>query len=67
MYARRKGWEAQVFADVNSQAEASATHFSRELRIEGNLTEEQRQIADACPLHKLFTGAITVGTKLLEA
>ncbi len=70
MYAKRKGLNVSITAVVNSQTEAGATHFSRELRIEGDLTPEQRQrlvqIADACPLHKVLSGAITISTELAE-
>lgn len=42
--------------------------FYRELRFDGNLTDEQRQrlleIADRCPVHKTLHGEVKVRTKL---
>jgi putative redox protein len=71
MYARRKKWPlTRVWVDVTHNAmhaqdaggPSKIDHFSREIHLEGELDETQRQrlleIADKCPVHKtLETGA----------
>lgn len=50
------------------QEDGRVDEFRRELRIEGDLTDEQRermkQIADRCPVHKSLHGEIRVKTEL---
>lgn len=72
MYAERKQWpleQVQVqlsFGDAGSSKDR--TVIEREIKLTGALDEEQRQrllqIANACPLHKILTGAVEIPTKL---
>jgi len=84
MYADRKEWplnavtvhlrHQKAHADDMSECEAEAAHGSkidrieRELELEGELSEEQREklveIADKCPVHRTLTGPIRVKTSL---
>ncbi len=81
MYARRKGWPlTHVSVDVShdkvhaQDAEASSTSkidgFRRAIRLEGDLSTEQRQrlleIADKCPVHRTLERANEVKTILVE-
>ena len=51
------------------QADGQIHEFSRELLLEGDLTEEQRarmlEIADRCPVHKTLHNEIKVRTRLV--
>lgn len=69
MYAQRKGWPldgANVTLSLESRNEG--THINRTIVLEGALSDEQRerllQIANACPVHKLLTGPISIETGL---
>ena len=81
MYARRKGIPlTQVAVDVlhdKRHAEACADcdnpapkvdHFRREIRLEGDLSEDQRDalraIADKCPVHRTLHGQSVIETVL---
>ena len=81
MYARRKGIALErVVVDVThdkihaqdcddcTSGAAKIDEFRRVLRLEGDLTEEQRakllEIADKCPVHRTFEGEIKVRTEL---
>ncbi len=69
MYAQRKGWDLQnVEVKVDVDWRANPQHVARQITMSGNLTQEQRdrlrQIADACPVHKLLQNPITVETTL---
>ncbi len=81
MYARRKKWPlAHVSVDVchdkvhaedaEAGTGAKADHFFREIRLEGELTDEQRakllEIADKCPVHRTLEQNAVVKTKLTE-
>lgn len=81
MYARRKGWPlAHVSVDVShdkvhaQDAETSKSvridKFRREIRLDGELTGEQRQrlmeIADKCPVHRTLETGATVETILVD-
>jgi uncharacterized OsmC-like protein/pimeloyl-ACP methyl ester carboxylesterase len=50
------------------QEDGKIDHFRRELSVEGDLTDEQRQrilqIADRCPVHKTLHGDVHVQTRL---
>jgi uncharacterized OsmC-like protein len=71
MYARRKGWALdRVRATVGHRRFAGATPpdgFTRELVVEGDLTDEQRarllEIADRCPVHRTLEGGARVQTR----
>ncbi|PJI92180.1 putative redox protein [Yoonia maricola] len=79
MYARRKGWPLtgvsvdithakEHAADAAAQTGAKVDHFDRSIRLEGDLTDEQRErlleIADKCPVHRTLERASTVSTHL---
>ncbi|MEM6940786.1 MAG: bifunctional alpha/beta hydrolase/OsmC family protein [Pseudomonadota bacterium] len=81
MYARRKGWPlSHVSVDVHhdkvhaQDAElgqaAQVDVWHRRIRLDGDLTAEQRQrlmeIADKCPVHRTLERASKVVTELLE-
>ncbi|MFG6498580.1 MULTISPECIES: alpha/beta fold hydrolase [unclassified Sulfitobacter] len=80
MYARRKGWPLdgvsvdvchdKVHAqDACTGAAEKIDTWRRRIRLEGDLTEEQRQrlleIADKCPVHRTLERSSTVVTELL--
>ncbi len=79
MYARRKGWPLvgvsvdvshnKVHAqDADSAARGKIDQFTRKIRLEGRLTEEQKQklleIADKCPVHRTLEASSQVETLL---
>ncbi|WP_297767904.1 OsmC family protein [uncultured Roseovarius sp.] len=79
MYARRKGWPLdhvsvdvshdKVHAqDADSRGEAKADEFTRVIRLEGDLSAEQRdrllEIADKCPVHRTLERSSRVATRL---
>ncbi len=81
MYARRKGWPlAGIRVDVThdkvhaQDAETGASQkidtFYREIHLDGNLDQAQRQrlmeIADKCPVHKTLKSSSRIETKLAE-
>ena len=78
MYARRKGWPLdhvsvdvshdKVHAqDAGTGAAAKVDQFRRIIRLEGDLSQEQRrslmEIADRCPVHRTLEGQATVITE----
>ncbi|MEO0752268.1 MAG: alpha/beta fold hydrolase [Pseudomonadota bacterium] len=80
MYARRKGWPlAHVQVDVShdkvhaqdagQQTGAKADTFRRIIKLEGDLTEEQRQrlleVADRCPVHRTLESSAVIKTQLV--
>jgi putative redox protein len=80
MYARRKGWPLthvqvdvshdKVHAqDAGQQTGAKADTFRRLIKLEGDLTEEQRhrllEIADRCPVHRTLENSATIETQLV--
>lgn len=80
MYARRKGWPLmgvsvdvchdKVHAqDAGTGAAEKIDTWRRRIRLEGDLSEEQRQrlleIADKCPVHRTLERSSTVVTELL--
>jgi putative redox protein len=71
MYAQRKGIALKSEVEVKSVTQGGATRFTRQLKLTGDLTPEQRlrlvEIANACPIHKILKGQLSVDTHLLEA
>jgi putative redox protein len=69
MYIERKMW---VVDDITVNLQLfevdGTTVIERQLRFRGELSDEQKkrlvQIADACPIHKILTGKITIDTSL---
>jgi len=84
MYARRKKWVidevvvhlehkkdyAQDMTDAMDEKPRKIDLFEREIILEGDLTEEQRQrlleIADRCPVHRTLHEKVEVRTVLKE-
>jgi putative redox protein len=73
MYAARKGWpllgvEVALEFNPGGPAAAGGSDIRRRISLRGELSEEQRarllQIANACPLHKVLSGAIRIATSL---
>ncbi|MFN8357321.1 MAG: OsmC family protein [Spirosomataceae bacterium] len=76
MYANRKelevtGIDVKVSVVNQTVEKAVKTLIKREIVINGNLTDEQRQrmlqIANVCPIHKTLTNPIEVVTELGES
>ncbi len=70
MYADRKKWDvSKIKVEVGSEKVDNKTFFLREISLEGNLDEEQRQrllqIANSCPVHKALSNPIEINTKLI--
>jgi putative redox protein len=83
MYSDRKGWPLEsvtVYLEHNKvhasdcegceYEEGKIDHIRREITLEGDLDEEQRerllQIADRCPVHRTLHGRIHVETSLVQ-
>jgi putative redox protein len=73
MYADRKAWplEAiQVNLTLAQEKDRSATLITKQITLEGDLTDEQRrrlmQIADKCPTHLVLTRPVTIQSELTE-
>lgn len=81
MYARRKGWNLtgiqvdvthnKVHAqDIDVAVSPRIDSFQRIIRLEGDLTAEQRQklleIAEKCPVHRTIEAGAVVVTKLID-
>ncbi|HTH62792.1 MAG TPA: OsmC family protein [Paraburkholderia sp.] len=72
MYAQRKGWPlGRVRVKLSLDTGPEGPTIDRQIVLEGELTNEQRerllQIANACPVHKLLTGSITIRSGLAAA
>lgn len=82
MYARRKGWSlSHVSVDVShdkvhaedaaSESETKIDRFHRVIRLEGDLSEDQRarlqEIADKCPVHRTLERRSHIVTELAAA
>ncbi|OYZ21021.1 MAG: hypothetical protein B7Y39_10075 [Bdellovibrio sp. 28-41-41] len=70
MYATRKGYKVKALhAEVNILSEGKDSKISREVKIEGDLTPDERarilEIMEKCPIHKLLESNITIETKLI--
>ncbi|MDO8437758.1 MAG: OsmC family protein [Nitrosomonadaceae bacterium] len=68
MYANRKHWNllsADVTVNIDSENDRES-YISRKIRLQGDLTEEQRKsliaIANKCPIHKVLSSKITIKT-----
>ncbi len=83
IYAKRKKWEVEnVTCHINyskdhavdcehcEEDSAKIDTFTREIKLKGNLTDEQKkkllEIADKCPVHKTLHTKTQVITKLVE-
>lgn len=73
MYASRKEWsleavEVECRINPEGKPEAGTNVITREISLKGNLDVSQRerllQIANACPMHKLLTSAVTITSSL---
>jgi len=74
MYADRKEWPVnRICVDLTMDSvkgnEQQTTFIKRHIKIDGDITDEQRrrmlQIADSCPLHKIMTNPIVITSNLL--
>ncbi|MEM7595000.1 MAG: OsmC family protein [Cyanobacteria bacterium P01_A01_bin.83] len=71
MYAERKGWDLTgVEVNLTHQKSDRQYHIVANLKLKGNLTEDQRQrllkIADKCPVHKLLKAEAQIKTILVH-
>jgi len=69
MYAARKGWPlAEVDVTLTLELTESGSRIDRQIVLHGELSDEQRQrllqVANACPVHKLLSRPIEIGTSL---
>jgi putative redox protein len=67
VYAERKGWPLRdVHVTLNGTHSDGGFTIARQLRIDGDLDQEQRQrlieIANKCPVHKTLAGEIAITT-----
>jgi putative redox protein len=78
IYADRHGWplertsvEVRHKVVVGGDGKTAADRFERTIRVEGNLTSEQRaellKIADHCPVSRTLQRASTIVSTLAEA
>ena len=75
MYAGRKQWplkQINVNLQLNPEGKpADGNQITRNITLHGELDDEQRQrllqIANACPVHKLLEGNVSIPTALAEA
>jgi len=78
MYADRHGWplektsvEVRHKIVVGSDGKTAVDRFERTIRVEGNLTVEQRalllEIADRCPVSRTLQRASTITSALADA
>lgn len=72
MYAERKKWKVKdVVVTLRHSRDANKQSvFERDIKLVGNLTEEQRErlldIADRCPVHKTLSHGTTILSKLVD-
>lgn len=71
MYADRKDIpldSIEVHVNIDKLS-ADDNKFTRRLKLKGNLTEAERerllQVANACPVHKILSGKISIDTFLV--
>jgi putative redox protein len=72
MYAKRKDWPLEALrVTLSMTSTANGTLIDRQIVLTGPLSEDQRerllQIANACPVHKILTGAIRIQTAIAPA
>ncbi|CAH2793269.1 MAG: hypothetical protein CBHOC_2883 [uncultured Caballeronia sp.] len=65
MYGKRKEWPLEaVHVELSMKNTAEGTNIDRRIALKGVLSDEQReqllQIANACPTHKVLSGAIHI-------
>jgi putative redox protein len=70
MYADRKAWPlARVEVNVSGERADAVFRIRREIRLEGELSDEQRQrlleIANKCPVHRTLSGKIEIESRLI--
>ena len=70
MYADRKQWNvSKIKVEVASEKMDNKTFFKREILIEGDIKEDQRQrllqIANSCPVHRVLTNPIEISIILI--
>lgn len=70
MYAQRKQWPLEgVDVTLSIDAGKGLTRIQRDIALRGPLDAEQRdrllQIANACPVHKILSGAVEIDSGLL--
>lgn len=72
MYAERKKWAVEdVIVTLSHSRDANkASVFVRDIKLVGDLTDEQRErlldIADRCPVHKTLSHGATILSKLVD-
>ncbi len=71
MYANLKKFELQdTEVMVRIDSEGAETHITREIKLIGNLSPDQRkrliEIADKCPIHRLLSNKVTIETSSIE-
>jgi putative redox protein len=71
MYAGRKGWPLEgADVDVEVIEENGRRSLKRRVRLHGALSDEQRarlrQIADACPVHKMLALETAIETTVVD-
>ncbi|WP_250434463.1 MULTISPECIES: OsmC family protein [unclassified Caballeronia] len=69
MYAKRKEWPLEgVHVELSMTSTADGTNIDRRIALTGALSDDQRerllQIANACPMHKVLSGAIHIESGL---
>lgn len=70
MYVERKGWTfGEISISVDAVREDGKTTFKKEITIEGEITDAQKQrllqIADACPVSKVLEGKIEIESSIV--
>lgn len=73
MFAARKQWPltgVEVDVQLNPHGKpATGNEIVRQITLHGELDAEQRQrllqVAEACPVHKLLSGEVTIPTSLI--
>ncbi len=69
MYADRKNWAVlSIKVNVGMERKDGKTLFTRNIYLEGSLTEDERKrllaIANACPVHKTLHNPIEIETTI---
>lgn len=69
LYAQRKGWPIDnIHVEVTHAESPGLYELTRQIRIEGNLDEEQRArllaVAEKCPIHKALSGQFKIASQL---
>ena len=71
MYADRKQWDVEnIEVAVTSSTENQVTKFTCTINVKGNINEKQRermrQIANACPVHKVLSNPSMIETTIVN-